>query len=472
MRKKSKPKISSSSQKQQQLWKWLALLIPAAAVLLAAIISIVPSLREGARTPSAPPAFALANPITRPDSGLVIIAQNRSAQREEPLNVEHDGFLFANAAKRQPIIFPHAWRFTLLGRNLPDSLLTDGTHRVRVGFAGEALSEYLKVGFSTQPPIVVGRVTQLKGSPYDHSVYGKIMSKLQSPEETMFVEIVIRREREPVEIEVPVKRIELKDFIYFEFDTTLRGNTRVSFQDPKYQKSFFGIRVMDQAGNSYFHEESYAKFATFSDKQFTNLNDAELQRLPTELRENVTLIFLPMLEVPSLPVPKVSPATLPDTSQPTNPYLTIDKVNKMIVGQGLFDRYQNPSGTGIRHQYKTSIEKGANLIIDEATGRMWQEGGSSHQMNYKDALIYVAQKNEENFGGYSDWRLPTLLEAMSLMESKQQRDVFLNPVFDRMKWWVWTSDKESESSHWMVNFLYGYCYARRVVVNGYVRLVR
>jgi len=37
-------------------------------------------------------------------------------------------------------------------------------------------------------------------------------------------------------------------------------------------------------------------------------------------------------------------------------------------------------------------------------------------MTYEKVQAYIAQLNRANFGGYSDWRLPTLEEAMCLME--------------------------------------------------------
>ncbi|NUO78542.1 DUF1566 domain-containing protein [candidate division KSB1 bacterium] len=517
MGKKSKPQSTPPSLTQPRHWHWWQLLVPAGIALLVAVINKMPAWKD--QPASAPPAFALANPITRPDSGLVIIAQNKAAQREELLDIEFDGFLFASAAQRQPDIFPHAWRFSLQGRNLPDSLLADGHHLMRTGFAGETLSEYFKVGFNTQPPIVAGGVTHPEGKPNDRRVYGKVASKLQAPAETMFVAITIRSEGRSVEIEVPVKRIEFSGFIYFEFDTTLRGLSKISPQDPRYKKPFFAIRVTDQAGNSYSYGKSDAKFVAPADKRFTNLNDAELQRLPVELRKNITVIFRALLEAPPPTAPKVSllafldsihsapkvalldssqlapkvllsvlpnssqpsskvlPPALSDSSQPVppkqpDPYLSADEVKKMLKDHGLFDQYLNPSSVGITHQYKLLTRNGAKLVMDEATERMWQQGGSDVWMTYETALAYVAQKNKENFGGFSDWRLPTLLEAMLLMESKKQGELYLDAVFGHWQRWIWTSDKQNASWCWVVYFSSGDCSRIEATVNAYVRLVR
>jgi hypothetical protein len=495
MGKKSKPQPTPPSPAQPRRWHWWQLLVPAAIALLVAVINKMPAWKD--QPAPTPPAFALANPITRPDSGLVIIARNRAAHREEPLDIEFDGFLFASAAQRQPDIFPHAWRFSLQGRNLPDSLLQDGGHRVRLGFASEALSEYFKVGFNTQPPIVVGGVTQPEGRPNDRRVYGKVASKLQAPAETMFVAITIRNEGRSVEIEVPVKRIEFSGFIYFEYDTTLRGLAKISPQDSRYKKPFFVIRITDQVGNRYSHEESYAQFVAPGDRRFTNITDVELQRLPLELLKNIEVVFRALPETPPRTVLEVLlPASLdssqsaliassqalldsnhaaqaaPIPAEQTDEYLTREEVEKMLIERRLFDKYLNPTGTGIKHQYKTLTQKGAKLVLDEATGRMWQQGGSYAWMPYELALAYVAQKNRESFDGYSDWRLPTLLEAMELMEPKEQSRLYLDAVFDRTQPWIWTSDKASGSSCWVVRFDDGHCYGPLVDSASYVRLVR
>jgi hypothetical protein len=56
-------------------------------------------------------------------------------------------------------------------------------------------------------------------------------------------------------------------------------------------------------------------------------------------------------------------------------------------------------------------------MVDRATGLMWQQAGSAEEMSFAEAGMYVAQLNAGNgFAGYRGWRLPTLEEAMSLIE--------------------------------------------------------
>jgi hypothetical protein len=82
--------------------------------------------------------------------------------------------------------------------------------------------------------------------------------------------------------------------------------------------------------------------------------------------------------------------------------------------------------------------------------------------------------NKIKFAGYDNWRLPTLEEAMSLMENTPNEfGLYINPLFDVRQPWNWTADRYSASRIWFVNFLYGNCnYSGLRDKDGYVRAVR
>ncbi len=189
--------------------------MPAAVVLLAALIGILPHFIK-----HAPPLFALVKPITRPDSGIAIVAQNDAADRRKALDLELDGYVFLGAGKPIPKSDPPRWHAAVLELDLPDSLLRGGAHRVRVRFAGEEFSEHLTLGFNTKPPVVSVEATQPEGKPQDRIFSGKVASKLQAEAETLAVDIAFHHEGKPVEISLPVKRLPV-DF---------RSSTRVAFR--------------------------------------------------------------------------------------------------------------------------------------------------------------------------------------------------------------------------------------------------
>ncbi len=109
---------------------------------------------------------------------------------------------------------------------------------------------------------------------------------------------------------------------------------------------------------------------------------------------------------------------------------------------------------------------------------MWQQSGSVKDISYDDVEKYVAQLNSDQFAGHDDWRLPTMEEAMSLMEPTEiSSGMHIDPVFDNTQRWIWTSDTNEVSLAWLVNFLSGNCYTYPndyfdFTSGGYVRAVR
>jgi len=151
-----------------------------------------------------------------------------------------------------------------------------------------------------------------------------------------------------------------------------------------------------------------------------------------------------------------------------------DKDVKQILQQrGLFDKEKNPTGTGIKHQHELSEKAGKQVVIDHGTGLTWQQAGSSESLTFEQAHGYTRQLNRDNHAGHNDWRLPTLEEAMSLMEPRvNEHTLFINPFFDKRQGWIWTADKGYASTVWVVSFFIGTCNLYRVNCTLYVRAVR
>ena len=183
--------------------------------------------------------------------------------------------------------------------------------------------------------------------------------------------------------------------------------------------------------------------------------------------------------VDDLPPPGKLPITL--RSKPTEGYLTKHEVKSMLQRYNFYCRecdwskeYCNPKGAGIQNNYKKQSRNGVEVVADHACGLMWQQSGSDEYMGYENAKKYVGQLNHGKFAGYSDWRLPTLEEAMSLMEPTEMNGyLYIDPIFDRKQLWIWTSDKYSASSAWVVGFDVGGCYSSEFGKDGNaVRAVR
>ena len=133
-----------------------------------------------------------------------------------------------------------------------------------------------------------------------------------------------------------------------------------------------------------------------------------------------------------------------------------ETVQIMLRNKAIFDSRRNPSAPGISHKYEA--QNGETVVYDHATGLMWQQSGSRNDMNYERAKNYISELNREQFAGYIDWRLPTLEEAMSLMEPIQENNnLHIDQIFDSCQMMIWTSDFRRDSMSWVVRFDAGYC---------------
>ncbi|MCA9733606.1 DUF1566 domain-containing protein, partial [candidate division KSB1 bacterium] len=111
----------------------------------------------------------------------------------------------------------------------------------------------------------------------------------------------------------------------------------------------------------------------------------------------------------------------------------------------------NKTGGGIPHKFIT-LENG-NIVYDEFTELYW-DLTSSEKMEFMQAQEYIANLNAKMHGGYSDWRMPSLEELMSLMEPGIPH---INPVFGEPNS-KWSRDRSSFSSVWTVAFVEGKSY--------------
>ena len=158
--------------------------------------------------------------------------------------------------------------------------------------------------------------------------------------------------------------------------------------------------------------------------------------------------------------------------------LSDSAVDSMIVDFNFFDRLRNRSA-GFTNAFEilqdslAGVQQDSGVVVDSATGLMWQQAGYLDQLTFSDTQAYIDSLNAKEYGGYTDWRLPSLEEAMTLMEPvRKSGDLYIEPIFDQTQRWIWTADKRSASNVWVVHFSNGYCFNTLVIYYGYVRAVR
>lgn len=151
-------------------------------------------------------------------------------------------------------------------------------------------------------------------------------------------------------------------------------------------------------------------------------------------------------------------------------YIDLKEVKEMLRANDFFETSLHWMGNGINHEYELIERNDCKVVWDKTTDLVWQQSGSTQKMSFHDVWKYVAQLNEQKFAGYNDWRVPTLEEAMSLMEKEITWRVFLseprkqrnsklhiNRVFDHKQTCIWTFDRMSLYSVWHVYFTTGRC---------------
>ena len=149
--------------------------------------------------------------------------------------------------------------------------------------------------------------------------------------------------------------------------------------------------------------------------------------------------------------------------------LSYDDITAVVKKYNFFDKNINNSGE-FSNKYVNNHD---GTVTDRKTGLMWQQGGSDNYMVRDQAEEYINRLNNQKYAGYSDWRLPTVEELMSLMENKKMNgDLYIDTVFSKKQWYCWTADKRSSSSSWVVGFDGGLVRWDDVGSGSYVRAVR
>jgi len=152
--------------------------------------------------------------------------------------------------------------------------------------------------------------------------------------------------------------------------------------------------------------------------------------------------------------------------------LKLDDVKEFIVRRGFFEQYYNPKGK-FKNKFQVQTENKENVVMDYATGLMWHQSGSDNYLKHEEVQQWLQQLNKTSYAGYSDWRIPTLEEAVSLLaNSEASGGLYLNKVFGRDQAYIWTSDTFEAKQVWAVDFGSGDVNHVDVTTESFLRPVR
>jgi len=152
---------------------------------------------------------------------------------------------------------------------------------------------------------------------------------------------------------------------------------------------------------------------------------------------------------------------------------TKEQIERWILERGFREYNRNPNG-----DFQNLYEAYEQVVVDCATGLMWQRSGSEAQeWEWQTAPNYVRRINAEKFAGFNDWRLPTIEELSSLLEPrKNNKGLYISEIFDN-KAGFWSSDDwiltGGTPCAWAAGFDYGGIFQGGAKTNRYfVRAVR
>lgn len=128
----------------------------------------------------------------------------------------------------------------------------------------------------------------------------------------------------------------------------------------------------------------------------------------------------------------------------------------------------NAAGSGVPHAAKYDTSK-ADVTLDRITGLTWEAVPSDVDYKWADAKALC---KAATIGGYTDWRMPTRIELLSIVDfSKAQPaiDGAAFPACESSGYWATTPAPDNPNYYATIDFELGYGYAD---VSGELHFVR
>jgi len=113
-----------------------------------------------------------------------------------------------------------------------------------------------------------------------------------------------------------------------------------------------------------------------------------------------------------------------------------------------------------------------NVVLDNNTGLMWQQTIPTNTYKWAEAVSYC---NDLSYAGYSDWRLPTPQELLTIVDNSRYNPAIDTNYFpDTQSYYFWSSSTYVGDTDiaWRVGFGYGDVYGYDKTSSYYVRCVR
>ncbi len=184
-------------------------------------------------------------------------------------------------------------------------------------------------------------------------------------------------------------------------------------------------------------------------------SEVEIESMVTDLPDRETPL--------TAEIKKVNLNNLPRTLQEAD-------VVSIVNSLHFFDSQRNPAG----YFPNFLVDNNDGLTVtDKVTGIMWQRAG--HDItSVRKMAGYVEEMNRLHLAGYNDWRLPTLEEALSLMEpTMNEKKMYLHKCFSKEQPFIVLADKRDPGGYWFCDFKQGTVFwSSGTIPGGFGRLCR
>ncbi|MBN1956947.1 MAG: DUF1566 domain-containing protein, partial [Desulfuromonadales bacterium] len=112
--------------------------------------------------------------------------------------------------------------------------------------------------------------------------------------------------------------------------------------------------------------------------------------------------------------------------------LSAQEIAQMMTSKG----YHSASAKGtFTHQYQVKTSGDVQVVLDQATGLMWQQSASADLIRGPAVQEYIQQINAQKHAGFADWRLPTIEELAALLPAEMNSEgVYIDAEFSGVLW--------------------------------------
>ncbi|MEA3466898.1 MAG: DUF1566 domain-containing protein [Thermodesulfobacteriota bacterium] len=151
-------------------------------------------------------------------------------------------------------------------------------------------------------------------------------------------------------------------------------------------------------------------------------------------------------------------------------FINDDEIADFMKKWNFYDGDLNPDGN-----FENSlVDPGdGRVVVDLRTGLMWQRAGLDITA-VRSMGRNIEQLNKDGFAGFHDWRMPTMEEAMSIMEKEvNSKDIHLNLCFSKEQPFIFVDAQRKPGGYWYVDYKHGRAFwSSGTIPGGFGRLCR